>query len=70
MKPPVQRDGSGPVATAQTCITGGDDSWGSETWVELDLESGPHTVFCYVPSEKQRGRLHIDLGMRTSINIP
>lgn len=43
---------------------------GSETWVELDLESGPHSVFCYVPSEKQSGRQHIDLGMHTSINVP
>jgi len=43
---------------------------GSETWVELNLESAPHSVFCYVPSEKQNGRLHIDLGMHTSITVP
>lgn len=43
---------------------------GGETWVELDLESGTQSVFCYVPSEEQSGLLHSDLGMRTSINVP
>ena len=71
----VQNEGSQPHEFRLT--SGGSGAGGSstispgiETWVELDLESGPYSVVCYVPSEKHSGRLHIDLGMRTSINVP